>query len=582
MKDPTNFDLEKAIATWRHQFKHGRLFRKADVDELERHVRDHVQFLIDHGASDEDAFRKTVAELGSFYETELEYRKIFWAKLRENHGVAPELIWNLSMFKNYLKIFSRNLIKYHGFSFINILSLALGLASFAFISIYVTHEKGFDKFHDGSDRLYRINKVVTTSTGVTQRHALTAGLLGPAIMESFPEVEQVVRLQPWFDDVLLAHENRFSLTPDVIIADSNFFEVFGFDLVRGDPQEVLIAPMSIVITELTADLLFGDTDPVGQIVQGINNLDFTVTGVAANPRLDSHLRFDALISWTSTLPGGGGLELEFLHRWITQAPFTYVRLAPNTSATSFEAKLPDFYALKDPERAKRYTLFLQPAEDIYLTSANLMHTGNTRNGNQTYVATFSVIAFLILTIAAINFINLSTARGAARAKEVGVRKVFGAHRSQISHQLLTESVLYSLLAFVLALGLIQLALPTFVNFTGLSVTAKFGIGSSLLMLLGGVAVVLGLVSGIFPATVLSRFRPASSLRGAATGKGLMVLRNIFVTFQFAISMVLVAASFVVLRQLEFIQSTDLGFVQDQQVVMTTDDTDIQEHFEAFR
>lgn len=576
------FDIETAIATWRQILKQNRVFNQDDLIELESHLRDRVDSLLADGEDEEKAFRSALSELGTFPDLESEFRKVRFGPSKRRRNVRSELIWNGYMLKNYWKTFSRNLIKNRGISFINILSLAVGLASFAFIAIYVTHESGYDVFHGGSDRLYRINKVVTTSSGATERHALTAGLLGPAIAEAFPEVEQVVRLQPWFGDVLLVHEGQSALTPDVVIADSNFFNVFGFELLRGDPDAVLLAPMSIVLTDTTANRLFGDLDPIGQIVKGINNLDYVVTGIAADPRLDSHLRFNALVSWSSTIPGGGGLELDFLYRWITQAPFTYVRLAPNTSASAFESKLPEFYAVRDPERAARYELFLQPVEDIYLSSADLMHTGNTRRGNGAYISTFSIIAILILAIAGINFVNLSTARGAERAKEVGVRKVFGAYRSQIGRQFLTESIFYSFLALVLAFAFVQMLLPSFVNFTGLNISTNVGAQSGLPWLLFGVALVLGLLSGAFPAAILSRLRPVRALRGTASGKGSVMLRNIFVVFQFAISMILVAASIIVLRQLEFVQSKDLGFALEQQVIINTDDTAIQEQFEAFR
>jgi len=240
------------------------------------------------------------------------------------------------MLRNYLRVFGRLLQRHAGFSAINVGGLALGFACFTLISIYIHHESGFDRFHPDADRLYRVNKSVITSSGDTERHALTAGLLAPALAEAFPEVETTARVQPWFDDVLISragdagdsgavassNETGF-LTADVAIVDASFFDVFGFRLIRGNPNTALAAPQSIVLTESLAARLFGGDDPagsaLGQSVIALNNLDYTVTGVAADPDPQSHLRFRALISWSTSLPGGG-LDFEWLNRWITQAP----------------------------------------------------------------------------------------------------------------------------------------------------------------------------------------------------------------------------------------------------------------------
>jgi putative ABC transport system permease protein len=508
------------------------------------------------------------------------------------------------MLRNYLRVFGRILIRHKGFSVINVLGLALGFACFTLISIYITHESGFDDFHPGADRLYRVNKSVETSGGAIERHALTAGLLAPALDEAFPEVDATARVQPWFDDVLISaadgsgdgdNETGFP-TPDVAIVDASFFDVFGFELIRGNPTTALAAPRSIVLTESVAARIFGNADPIGQSVTALQNLDYTVTGVAGDPDPQSHLRFNALISWSSTL-SGGGLEFDWMNRWITQAPFTYIRLLPDSDPAVFEAKLPAFYRARDPERAGRYTLFLQPITETYLRSTDLLYADATNRGAARNVETFAILRFLILFIAAINFVNLSTARGSSRQKEIGVRSAVGANRRNLTSQFLLEAVGYSLLGFLVALALVVPALAALGRISGV---AAFSAGGLTLSLLGTgllLAVTLGLVAGIYPALILSRIRVGGWF-GRASGRvsgrvssrassrmphfgGSAIARNAFVVVQFAIAMILVAGTLIVLRQLSYAISADKGFAADQLIVLETGDTDIQQQFAAF-
>lgn len=485
------------------------------------------------------------------------------------------------MLRSYLSVFFRNLVRQKGFSSINILGLALGFACFTLITVYLSHEQGFDRIHEGSDRLYRINKVVTTADGRLERHALTPGLLAPSLSDAFPEIEAITRVQPWFDDILLSYENRAFMTSDVAIVDSNFFNIFGFELLRGEKESVLSNPLSIVLTESVAARLFGETDPIGLPVLALENLEYVVTGIAADPDPRSHLRFTALISWSSTVPGGGGLDFAWLNRWITQAPFTYTRLVRGTNLDAFESKLPGFYAANDPERASRYKLYLQPIHETYLDSTDLLYAGSTNRGSARNVSTFSVLRYLILLIAGINFMNLSTARGSIRSKEVGIRKALGAQRQQLSRQFLLESVAYSLLALIIALLLVVGIIPVLGDISGVAAFeslsfSELPIGQILL-----IAGALGVLSGAYPAVSLSRYHLTRQLTRNTSGSSPVLSRNVFVLVQFVISMILVAGTMVVLRQLDYIQSRDKGFNQDQLIVLSTDDTSIQNRFSAF-
>ena len=370
------------------------------------------------------------------------------------------------MLRNYLLTITRHLTRHRSFSAVNILGLGLGMGCFVFISLYVWRESGFDTFHADYDSIYRVNKTVATDDGTTEEHVLTAGLLAAALESTFPEVEDAVRILPWFDPMTLIAGEQVAVSPDVVIADSNFFTLFSFPLLQGDPAEVLRAPLSMVLTDRTASRLFPGEDPVGKTVRALGNLDYTITGVAADTPEESHIQFEAVISWASSEPGG--LDFSWMNRWITQAPITYVRLAGVADADALEGKLPEFYRQNDPERAERYTLWLQPLEDVYLGSAGLLYTGRLLIGNAAYVNALRIVSALILLIACINFVNLSTARISRRAREVGVRKSLGAVRSQLVGQFIGESMMHAALALVFGILLLQVAFPAFESLSGIT------------------------------------------------------------------------------------------------------------------
>ena len=332
------------------------------------------------------------------------------------------------MFKNYLKISLRNLLRYKGYSLINIVGLAIGITCTIMIFLFVQDEMSFDNFHTKSDRLYRLNKKVTPQTGGTEWHAITPGLMGPTMVSDFPEVEQSLRLLPWFDDVLMTRGETSLKLSNVVFADSNFFDIFDFRLLQGNAKTALVEPLSIILSEKTAGKFFGNSDPIGQVIQGLNDLSYKVTGIIEETPANSSLRYNALISWTSTIPGTGPLNWSWLNRWITQVNFTYLLLFPETDVPAFEKKLADFMVKYMPRQAEYYKLYLQPLADIYLKSSQIRFNDSLLMGNITTVYIFSAIALLTLLIACINFTNLSTARATKRAREVGIRKVLGAER----------------------------------------------------------------------------------------------------------------------------------------------------------
>jgi len=487
------------------------------------------------------------------------------------------------MFTNYIKTALRIALRQKGYSLINIVGLAVGLASCLIILLYVRDEQAYDTFQSNAGRLYRLNKVVTIEGSGTERHAITSGMMGPTLAGEYHEVEQSVRLMPWFSDVLMTVDEQNSKVSDVVIADSNFFSVFNFVLLQGDPRRALSEPMSVVLTKSTAQRFFGSVNPLGRRIHGFRNRDYTVTGIAEDPPAHSHIQFNALISWSSTVPGKGPLDMPWLNNWITQVNLTYLLLRKNVDVAAFENKLAEFMQRYLPQRSEQYRLYLQPFNDIYLHSTKIRFTGNTRGGDATYVYIFSAVALFVLLIACINFVNLSTAQASRRAREVGVRKILGSYRRQLISQFIGESVMFSFLSVLIALILVEALLPP-VN-SLLDKQMSMGLSDKpgrLLFLLAG-SLLIGIAAGSYPAFLLSAFSPFHVFRiSASGGKRMALARKSLTTAQFAITVVLIAGTLIVFRQMQFIHNKNLGFNKEQLLVLPIGNTGISDRFLAFK
>jgi putative ABC transport system permease protein len=486
------------------------------------------------------------------------------------------------MFKNYFKIALRSLWKHKGYSLINLVGLAVGLACCLIIVLFVRDELAFDNFQSKSQRLFRLNKIVTPQSGGTEDHAISSGMMGPALVRDYAEVEQSVRMLLWFSDVLMTVDEFSTKISDVVIADSNFFEVFDFKLLRGDARTALAQPLSLVFSESVAQRFFGDADPLGRTVKGFRDQLYTVTGIVEDAPDNSHLQYNALISWSSTVPGVGPLNMRWLNNWKTQANLTYLLLRNDADAAALEQKLPAFMQRYMPYRVEQYRLYLQPFREIYLNSARIRYTSNTRTGNKTYVYVFSGIAILILLIACINFINLSTAQTTKRAREVGMRKILGSHRKQLVGQFLGESLIFSFFALVVALVLVELLLPfvnaavdknLYLDFTNMPVLLS-------ILIIG--AGFVGLAAGSYPAFVLSAFKPILTLKSSSGKSKTGLARKVLVTTQFAISMILIVGTLIIFRQVQFVRDKNLGFQKEQLVILPIGNTEISGQFQTFK
>ena len=467
------------------------------------------------------------------------------------------------MLKNYIKIALRHLGRHRSYTVINVAGLAIGIATCLLILLYVQEEVHYDRFHDKADRIYRI--VHDRALSGSEEHLATVPLaLGPALRQDFPEVAGVVRLLR-DEPPVIAYRDRQFTEENIFYADPALFEVFSFRFRSGSPETALADPNGIVLTETMARQYFGDEDPVGEVLTYTNwgnEYAYAVSAVLEDVPAASHVHFDALVPFESPQ---NLWHLMHGQDWNYSGSWTYVLLAGAQAAPAFEAKLAGFVERHVPEVLRTgTTLRLQPLLDIHLHSR--LAGEIEANGSPLYVYVFAAVALLVLLIACINFMNLATARSAQRAREVSLRKVLGAPWSHLIRQFLGEALLLSFLAVGLAVVLVALVLPAFNGFTGKTLSLGQPGMAFMPAVLVGIGLVVGFVSGSYPAFFLSAFEPAAVLKGATAGlPHAAPLRKALVVFQFVISILLLVGMGVIVQQLDFMRTKDLGFDQEEVV-----------------
>ena len=471
------------------------------------------------------------------------------------------------MIKNYFKIAWRNIWKNKVFSGINIIGLAVGMAAFMIIMLFVAYEKSFDNFH--TRNIYRLNEVQTVgSEGSTQKVALSMFPMGGALKQEYPEIKNYTRIH-WSMKYQMTYGEKKIFMPGMFFVDSTFFKIFDFKVLRGDINTALLKPHSVMLTEETAKKLFGDADPMGKIVNhyGGDTVAFTVTGIVANAPKNSQLQFDALASFSSVY------KPWMINNWGGNWLNTYLELVPGTNTAALEKKFPAFIKRHLGNDGPKYMkLFVLPLKDVHSNSADIgLDYINYQKFDRKSTNLFAIIALIVLIIACVNFINLSTARSAERAKEVGIRKSIGAYRFQLAIQFLGETVLISFLALLLALLLVELTLPYINNLSERNITLPVFSSLGFIATIFGGTVVIGLISGIYPAIYLSSFQAVKVLKGSIqVGKNKASLRNVLVVVQFTSAIFLMIATIFVLRQLNFMQKQDPGYTRDQIVNIPLD------------
>ena len=451
------------------------------------------------------------------------------------------------MIKNYIKIALRNLTRHKGYSLINITGLAIGMACCILILLWVQDELSFDRFHKNADNICRVIQDINFSDHSTT-WAITQGPLGPSLKEDFPEIENFTRITGQRFR-LTYQENSF----DEILgmADGSIFEMFTFPLIEGDPETALSDPNSIVLTEEMAKKYFGDEHPIGKVLKADDRYDFLVTGILEDFPLNSHFRYDFLIPFIF------GRELKYtVDNWRNSQFSTYVEIQKGIPYKEVVQKISG-YLYEKPTIEKDAKLNLQPLARIYLYSN---YEFDRPHGDITYVTIFSLIALFILLIACINFMNLTTARSANRAREVGLRKVAGAYRRDLVRQFFGESILLAFIAFIFAVGIVYLLLSAFNELAAKELS--FGISGNIptLLALVGIAILTGIIAGSYPALFLSAFQPADVLKGTFfSGSRGSTFRKVLVVLQFSLTILLIVCTTIVYNQMNFMRNRKLGY-----------------------
>ncbi len=488
------------------------------------------------------------------------------------------------MFKNYLKVAFRSLNKNRVYAVINILGLALGLTVTILVFMFVKDEASYDKHWDGFDRIYRVG-IKVNMMGQIMDGPASPNPMAYTFRTEFTDVESATRINAHQGETLMRYEQTKIYIKNSVIADSSFFKVFDYEFVHGDPSTALTEENGLVLTEDSARKLFGDKNAMGEIVNFDNKRDYIVKGIVKQPKENGHFQFNMFIPDNSVQ-----------HIWLSNNHMTYVKLKKNVvfkdffeeMKTNFMKKIipnveqflqitiDDFF-----EQGNNFEYTLMPLAEIHLHSKGSFEI--QQNGNVVYIYVFIGIALLVILIAGINFMNLSTARSGKRAKEVGVRKVTGASRKMLIVQFLTESVIQSIIALFIALILVELFLPGFNNVmeTNLNLFNDH-LGLTLLFSLA-VTIIYGLFAGSYPAFFLSSFRPIAVLKGDFTKtKGNALLRKALVIIQFTASTILIIGMIIIFNQISFLHNKDVGFKGDQVMLVPIGSDQMAENFNSYR
>lgn len=465
------------------------------------------------------------------------------------------------MYKNYIKIAIRNIVRQKGFSFINIFGLAIAISCALLMLLWVQDELNWDSFQANKDSIFRVEQDQPTSKGAFHVN-LTPYPMAAALMDELPDVENAVRYDPP-GTILMQYEDKKFYENEAVCVDSSFLEMFTYPLIRGDKESALSRPSSIVITEDVARKYFGNEDPLGKTLTLENKYPFTVTGVLRNIPENTNLKFDILISFDFVKSIGKNSD-----RWGYNEIYTYVQLHKNADPGNVAKKITKLrreHALSQNPKTAAVPYSLMPLKDLrYYAKFGYGKTVGTIQS----IYIFSFLALFILIIACINYMNLSTARAVKRYKEIGLRKVVGAGRKNIIFQFYIEALLLSFIAVILSLIISEMLLPLFYQISGKQFTSGIFLKPSFLLEILILAVVIGVASGTYPALFLSAFSPAKILKGKnKSGSSGSLFRKSLVVFQFALSVMLIVGTIVMLRQLELMRNTKLGYDKEQLIYL---------------
>lgn len=467
------------------------------------------------------------------------------------------------MLKN-LKIASRYLFKHKEYSLINIGGLAFSLVCVFFIALYLFDELSFDRFHNGAENIYRVIEDKGSETGEETSQADVAFRLS-SIQDEIPEIVSAVKLTTFGRRNVSNVEKTINFHYDAIYADQSFLEIFDYPLIRGDRNSALQKANSVILSEMMAKRFFNSIDVVGQTLL-VGNDVYQVTGVLKDFPSNTHLDLQILYSMESQA------SQEWYKRfqagdWSSNYFVVYYKLIEGANVTDIAKRLNDVVKANRPDDATPSHFWLQPITDIHFYSANITGGGNARQGEISYIYVFGAVGLFLLIIACVNYINLSTAFAITRGKEIGIKKVAGAHRSNLIAQFITESTFIAFVSVLLALGFVNALLPQFNEFTGKTIELNLLFQLPSILMLSGFTLLIGFLSGSYPAFYLSKLKPAMTLKGFSKGQGSAWMRKGLVVFQFTLSIMLIIASITAYRQIQYIRSKNLGFNQEQLVML---------------
>ncbi len=498
------------------------------------------------------------------------------------------IYWGVVMFKSYLRIGYRNLLKNKTYSSINILGFALSLAAFILIALYVQYEFSFDIYHENADNIYRVvrNKPGGTGTAVTKT-AVTPAPLAPLLVDAYPEILKATRIIQSKNAIVKVDNNSFS-EDNVYWAEPETFEIFTIPFVQSKPLNVMKEPHSIVLSEKRALKYFGEINPVGKtLTLSIRNheLDFEVAGIIKNMPGNSHLKMDVILPLNTYF---SSIIKREITSWRGNFIYTYLLLQKGTNSRALIAKFP---GMLDKHVYEKYNIEIEDKykEVVTLQALTDIHLHSNRNaeleanGDYEGVLLLSSLAVLFLIIACINYMNLSTAKASQRSKEVGLRKIVGAQRRQLIYQFFGESILTTFIAFIISIAIVILVLPSFSLFVERNLEINLYNNPQLFISLAALVLFIGLYAGSSPALFISNLNPLSVLRGSfiRSKKGSR-LRSILVIVQFAITIIFITFTFVVKDQLDYIRDKDAGYTKDHIITLNVPDKNIAEHIETIK
>jgi len=484
------------------------------------------------------------------------------------------------MLSDYFKIAIRSIYKHKFNSLLNVIGLAIGIASFLLVFLYIQYERNYDTNHKNADNIYRVVNIYNNK-GVGENSASAPFPVAFSMLKEYPEyIKNAVRIFNFqTPHVLVEYHEKIFNEEKFFFADSTYFSIFDHEFIYGNKQKVLNDPHSVVITESTAKKYFGDDNPINKSIKFEKWLNLTVTGVIKDVPLQSHFKFDFLASLSSASKVYGG---ELPENWVWNPCWTYLLLKEGVSPDTLEKQLPNFVdKYFNVFEKEDLSMFLQPLTDIHLKSK--LDYEIEQNSNISYIRILTALAVFLLLIAIINYINLATATSTKRSMEIGIKKVTGAYRYQLIVQFLLESVLLSLFALLVALLIVELTLHGFNDFTGKELSLELFIIPKYFVLLISFGFLIGILSGVYPAIYLSSIKPQKIIANQRKNSVKSNLsRKILVIFQFSISIALIIGTVIVFNQLQFLRNTDIGFNKKNIIILHINPTPIVKMYSSFK